>query len=293
MREQLPVVHELADEAIDGFIDDDEFDIVHDLAGAVPSRFTMDVMGLPREHAARWAEYMHLAIGSPPEDQDMEAIVSVGRELDEVTRAIVRERMDDPSGDDMISLMCGATLDGERLGEDLIMENVRLVISGGIDTTTGLITNSMVWLAQHPDERARLRDDPTLLPAATEELLRFFSPVLALARTVATECTFGGQQLAEGDRALLCFGAANMDEDEFPDPDVVKLDRFPNRHLAFGVGAHRCIGSNLARTTFQGTMERVLDRLPDYEVLLDRAVRYTSVSVGNGWFSMPARVHAP
>jgi cytochrome P450 len=236
---------------------------------------------------------MHLVIGSPPEDQDAEAIVRLTAELTESVGAIVDERMRDSSGDDMISLMCRARLDGEPLDRENIMENIRLVISGGIDTTTGLITNSMVWLAQHPDERKRLIAEPELMPSATEEFLRFFTPVLALARTAASPCELGNAELDKGDRLLLCWGAANMDEDEFPDPDEVILDRFPNRHVAFGVGAHRCIGSNVARVVFQVTLQQVFERIPDYEVFVDRAVRYSSVSVGNGWFSMPARVPQP
>jgi cytochrome P450 len=283
-------IRELATEAIDAFIERGECDVVEDLASQVPSKITMDMLGLPRALGPEYAHAQHRVIGCPPdaESQERERRLYV-RVQAEIARH-VEATYADPAGDGLVAFLCRASFeDGTRLGVADVIEQVGLILAGGLDTTTSWITNSMLWLWQHPEERARLAADPKLLEAAGEELLRYFSPVLALARTVTAPCALGGRSLDAGDRALLSWGAANADPAEFPDPETVRLDRFPNRHFAFGVGPHRCIGSNLARVVYRGTMTEVLRRLPDYELVLDEAVKYPSASVSNGWLKMPCR----
>jgi cytochrome P450 len=165
---------------------------------------------------------------------------------------------------------------------------VQLVIFGGVDTTTGLIGSALEWLARHPEERDRLREHPGLIPRATEEFLRYFSPVQALARTATRDCVVGGRQVRAGERLLLSWASANFDEDAFDRPDEVVLDRSPNRHQAFGVGIHRCLGSNYARVEFAVVLEEVLRRLPDYAIDGTAARRYPSIAVVNGWVTLPA-----
>lgn len=282
-------ITELADEAIDSVIDLDEFDIVEDLASQVPSKITMMQLGLPLDLGPKYAHFLHLGIGSPP-DADLSEVMEERNAIFGGIMATVLERKDDPSGDDLISLMWRSTVEGHEITIDDISEQVGLILAGGIDTTSSLITNTMMWLADHPVERDLLAADPTRWDLATEEFLRYFSPVLSLARTTTEVCPVGQRELAAHDRALLCWGAANHDPAEFADPETVVIDRFPNRHVAFGVGAHRCIGSNIARIVFKGAMQQIVARMPDYEVFVDRAVKYPSVSVANGWLHVPARV---
>ncbi len=290
VEKHLPAIHAIANEAIDAFIERGECDVVEDLATQVPSKITMDILGLPRALGPEYAHAQHRVIGCPPDPESQQRERRLyGHVQSEVNRH-VEAIYAYPRDERLVAFLCRASFeDGTRLSVADVIEQVGLILAGGLDTTTSWITNSMLWLWQHPDERARLAADPALLEPAGEELLRYYSPVLALARTVTSECTLGQQKLEPGDRALLAWGAANVDPAEFPQPNDVKLDRFPNRHFAFGVGPHRCIGSNLARVVYRGTMAEVLRRMPDYELLLDGAVKYPSASVSNGWLKMPCR----
>jgi cytochrome P450 len=155
-----------------------------------------------------------------------------------------------------------------------------------VDTTSALLANTIHWLDGHPEARQRLIEDPSAIPVAGEEFLRVFSPVQALARNVAVDAVVGTTELPAGSRVLVSWAAANLDEREFPDADQVVLDRFPNRHQAFGLGQHRCVGSNLARVEFEVALGTLLRRLGDYRVLEGRAARYPTVGTNNGWMSI-------
>ena len=162
----------------------------------------------------------------------------------------------------------------EPLSEEEILKICFLQLIGGVDTSTGLLSHTFAWLSEHPEEKQRLLDDPELLKRATEEFLRWTSPAPALARTVTTETELGGQRLCPGDRLLLSWASANRDGAEFPDPDDVVLDRPANRHFAFGVGIHRCLGAQLGRLMGRVALEELLRRIPDYELPARSAVRH-------------------
>jgi cytochrome P450 len=144
-----------------------------------------------------------------------------------------------------------------------------------MDTTSGLTGNTLVELSRQPELRQRLIDEPDLLDTATEEFLRHSTPTQGLGRTVSRDVEFHGQHLRKGERVLLAWAAANRDPDVFDEPNELKLDRSPNRHLAFGVGQHRCLGSNLARTMFKVMLTEILRRLPDFTVVDDELDRFT------------------
>jgi cytochrome P450 len=166
---------------------------------------------------------------------------------------------------------------------------LNLLIGGGFDTTTALTAHALEWLSQHPDERARLsRDRDTLLNSATEELLRYFTPAPGDARTVSEDMELGGIILREGERLWLSWAMANRDPAVFSDPDEVVLDRKGNRHFSFGLGVHRCIGSNVARTVFKSMLTAVLDRMPDYKCSAEGTVHYDSIGVIQGLRHLPA-----
>ena len=161
-------------------------------------------------------------------------------------------------------------------------------LGGGVDTTSGMLSHTFAYLDEHPEHRARLRDDPDFLRLGTEEFLRWVSPIRMLARTVTKDTELGGQQLRAGDRVNVSFSAANRDEAMFDDPDTVVLDRFPNRHAGFGIGIHRCLGSNLARVVFQIVLRQILTRMPDYRIDRARAESYQTLSIVNGWVTIPS-----
>jgi cytochrome P450 len=163
------------------------------------------------------------------------------------------------------------------------------LILGGLDTTTSLSLLAFYHLSRNPQDRERLIKDASLLPmAATEEFLRFYNPVQGIARTVAQDHELNGTELKAGERVVLLYASANRDDAQFPDADKFILDRTPNRHLGFGAGIHRCIGSNLARMEFQEILGEVLERIPDFEVIETETRHYPTIAFVNGFISMPA-----
>jgi cytochrome P450 len=207
-------------------------------------------------------------------------------------RQLLIDRRLEPCSD-WLSLLATAEIDGSRLDLDLALECARLLMVGGLDTTAALLANTFFYLHENPRDKQRLIDQPDLVPSACEEFLRYFSPVINLARTVTEDCIVGDQSLAAGDRVALSWLSANRDERQFPDAGEVVLDRFPNRHVAFGVGTHRCVGSSLARREFEIAVPQLLRRIPDYVVDVTRARRYEVLAANNGWLTMPVTFDVP
>ena len=141
-----------------------------------------------------------------------------------------------------------------------------VLLGGGVDTTVNAIGVALVEISRRPEVRKQLVDDPSLIPLAVEEFLRMWSPFQGLSRRVMGDVELGGCPMGEGDRVLLMWASANRDASQFDQPDEVVVDRSPNRHLAFGLGPHRCIGAHLARAELRVALEEVLRRLPDFEV---------------------------
>ncbi len=194
-------------------------------------------------------------------------------------------RRRDPQ-DDLLTAVVQLERGGEPLDDATVTSVLWNLVGGGVDTTASLTSLSLLHLAEHPDQRQRLADDPDLMPAATEEFLRYFSVNETLTRTVARSTVLGGVPLEAGDRVLFSWLSANRDERTFPDADDVVLDRAPNPHLAFGVGAHRCIGMHVARSTFRILVREVLDRIPDYQVA-EPVQHYAGNPMLNGLVALP------
>jgi len=209
-------------------------------------------------------------------DQWVDDIVFVRSEDEAVARAaaadvydyfrdLIARRRREP-GADVISALLAADHDGRPLDDEEMLDICYLLFVAGLETTAGTIRAGLWHLGQHPDELARLAADPSLIPAATEEILRALSPVQAMARTLKQDTEIGGVQMHAGERVVLAFGAANRDPEMFECPHEVRLDRSPNPHVAFGVGAHRCLGSNLARREVHVALEAFLARYPRFEL---------------------------
>ena len=150
------------------------------------------------------------------------------------------------------------------------------------------ISNTLLYLSEHPDVRQRLIDDPGLIPLAVEEFLRFEAPVHASSRTVTTDTEVGDQKISAGEKVYILWASANRDPDQFENPDEVILDRRPNRHLTFGVGGHRCLGAMLARMEMQIILEQVLRRIPDFYIDPDSVRHPITVTIISGRTSLPA-----
>jgi len=265
-----------------------QIDLVLDLANPVPAMVTLGLVGLPVAEWERYAAPLHwLVYAEPGSAEKLAARAAVG-ELRDAIRALVTARRTDPQ-DDLASAVVGAEVEGAPMTDDDAVNVLFSVVSGGVDTTTALLANTLVWLHRNPDVRHRLVDEPGVRATAREEFLRAFSPAPATARTTTQPVRLGGVALAAAERVLLSWTAANRDPAVFAEPDQVDVERDAHRHVAFGAGPHRCIGAPLARAEFDAALDVVLDRVPDYVIDEDAAQRYERVGAVNGWATIPAR----
>lgn len=282
-----PVIERFVHGAIDDFIEKGRCDFVHDLAEPVPAMSTLYKLGLPVEKWKEIAEPMHQVVFLRQENPTRAGAVGKLGAVADLLYETIRSRRESPR-DDMISYLVACEVDGRPVTDDEVKEMAYLTIQGGFDTTGSAIANALIHLDEDRDARARLISDPSLMTAAIEEFLRFEAPQMALARTAMEDVVIGGQQIKAGDKLLLVWASGNRDAEAFDNPDQLQLDRFPNRHMTFGLGAHRCLGSNLARRQIEVTLNAVLRRMPDYRVDLDAATRPETVGIVYGMFDLPA-----
>jgi len=272
---------------IDFVIEKGHFDIVDDLTNPLPALVTMEIFGFPLHEWRAFADPFHKIIYTPKNDPSFAEAV---RGLDYFRQRVDEEieiRLRQPA-DDLLGYLAAGCINGEPLTRARIHDISFNILAGGVDTTTALTSNVLLHLSRRPDHRQRLMDEPELLPLAREEFVRYFSPIHGLARNAKQDVTVDGWEFMKGDRVLLAYASGNRDADVFEDPEEIKLDRSPNRHVGFGAGMHRCLGSFLARMMFEAMLTEVLARMPDYKVIEDRILPYHSVAGVNGWIHMPA-----
>ncbi len=267
-----------------------EMDLVADLTSPVPAMVTLELLGLPVDDWPRCATTFHdLAAyppGSPPWARAVENAGGITAEL-RTTLSERRARPDRPRRGAVDALL-DARVDGVAVPDERLVDMLRLILAGGIDTTTGAATGALVHLGQHPAAVEQLTANPTLLGPASEEFVRWVSPTPLLARTATCPSDLDDQRIDTHERIMANLYAANHDPGTFPDPEQVVLDRRPNRHLAFGAGIHRCVGAHLARAELEVIIARVLARLPDLRVVADDVARYPTAGVQNGYLSARA-----
>jgi cytochrome P450 len=257
-----PVTRQMCNELIDGFIGRGRCDAALDYASHVPTRVISRMLGVNEQNGDRFRNWIHELAGDGVEDGTVFARVI--REIDAFFRAEIAARRSNPQSD-LIGFLMGQTIDGEPLLEQHLLGTLRLLLLAGIDTTWSSISHTLLHLARTPEHRLRLAAEPALMPSAIEEFLRVFAPV-SVARLVVKEQEVGGCRFAAGKMVLLPYPAANRDPEKFERPDEVVLDRQENRHSTFGLGIHRCIGSNLARMELRVAVEEWLRRIPDFEI---------------------------
>jgi cytochrome P450 len=287
VRQWEPTFDAITAACLDQVIESGSIDFVKGLGSPVPAMFTMELLGLPLIQWKRFAQPFHDIVASMGDPAWFAEVSGSLLELVSELVSVVNQKRSVPE-DDLISALATATPDGALIPEDGVVEMTFLLIAGGVDTTGSLIASALNWLGQHPDERARLAAEPELIGPATEEFLRYFTPTQGNARTVTTETTVAGVHLNAMDRLWISWAAANHDPSVFPEPDKIILDRFPNRHSAFGLGIHRCLGSHFARSLFASMLRAVLDRIPDYVIDVGGTRPYQSIGQVNGWEAMPA-----
>jgi cytochrome P450 len=256
-----PVTRQIVNASIDTFVSRGECDAAQDFARTIPTSVICRLFGLGSEMDERCDDWVHRMVDL---SGDEEAAMAAGFELIAFFGNLVQERKS-TRGDDLISYLLEAEVEGRRLDDgEIVLSSVGLLLAG-IDTTWSVLSGSLMHLALHPDQQQTLRDRPDLLTTAREEFLRFYAPV-TVARQVVEDTEFRGCPFKAGDMVLMPFPSANHDQQQFDDPDDVVLDRSPNRHLAFGVGIHRCVGSNLARMELSMALEEFLRRIPAFRL---------------------------
>ncbi len=273
---------------VDKVIEKGELDFVDDITNPLPALVTMELFGFPLEEWPAIADPFHKMVYTPFDDPSFPETI---RGLDYFRQRVDEEiaiRRKEPR-DDFLTVLATGTIDGEPLSYTRIKDLSFNILAGGVDTTTALTSSTLVYLGRNPQHRQQLIDNPDLLPFATEEFLRYFSPIPALSRTALSDTEVNGWQIRKGERVLMAFAAGNRDPDGFEDPEMVKLDRFPNKHIGFGAGMHRCLGSFLARMMFQAMISEVLKRMPDYTLIEEGLRPYPSIGGVNGWINIPAR----
>jgi cytochrome P450 len=289
-----PMISNYATSIMDRFIASGKADLVGEFTGPVPAIVTMEMMGLPLDNWPLWAKAMHAMLALAPGVPGFEeAFAELMRLSDNLLIGIGKRRAEladesEPSTQDMLSNFVTARIDGKPIPDEEVLAHLINVIVGGVDTTTSLTAHALLYLHRNHAAREMLRADPSKIPAACEEFLRYYSPAPAQARTLTADCTIGESAMKEGDRVLICWAASNRDPAAFPDPDEVKLDRSPNHHAAFGLGPHRCPGSHLARVEFEILLAEVLRRIPDYVIDESELQMYRDRGVANGVLSLPA-----
>ena len=258
-----PETRELCAELVEGFIKNGRADGAADYAQQIPPRVIASMLGIPKEEAPMFTEWVRgfLELGLTNPELREQSAMNIFQYMNER----IQERKANPREGDLVSYLLAQKVDGEPVPEGHVLGTCFLLMVAGIDTTWSSIGSALWHLAQHPEDRKRLINEPEIMPLAIEELLRAYSPV-TMARCVAEDTEYAGCPMHEGDKVLMNFPAANRDPRMFEDPDKVIIDRPKNPHIAFGVGIHRCAGSNLARMEMKVSIEEWLKRIPDFRL---------------------------
>ncbi|HMK98684.1 MAG TPA: cytochrome P450 [Acidimicrobiales bacterium] len=253
------------DAIIDRVAADGHCDLVADIATPLPLVMIADMLGFPEEDWGRllhWSDTMLMSQGSPTAGA-LERATEAFVEWDEFVRRHIEDRRRRGTSDDLLGALVNGAADGERLDVDSLVHEALLILIGGDETTRHVISGGMEALLRHPEQLEALRSDRSLLGSAVEEMLRWVSPIKNMNRTASAEVELHGRTIRAGDCVLLLYPSANRDERVFADPDSFDIRRSPNEHLAFGFGAHLCLGQRLARAELVAMVDRLLERLPD------------------------------
>jgi cytochrome P450 len=301
-------IHRLCAEFLDPFVGSDGFDYVDDFAARLPPTVILALMGFPEGHADEWRKAQDAMFhmeqgeqgfagsqgGSGNPEARLAEVESSGGNLLQMVPELAAERRREPK-DDLISVLANSDLEQEdgstrKLRDDEIVGFSMLLSSAGTETVARHLSWAALLLARHPDQRQILVDDPSAIPNALEETLRYEAPSPVNARWVNRDVDFQGQTVPAGSKLLMLNGSGNRDERHFPDPDVYDVRRRIDRHLSFGYGAHFCVGAALARLESRIAMEETLGRFPTWEID-DAELEWVHTSTVRGFAKVP--IHLP
>jgi cytochrome P450 len=283
MKDLEPQVRAITDGLIDNFIESGRGDLA-DVAWQQPGIvFFRHLLGMPVEDVPLYIEAADLGINGESEEVRIGAMTNLYHRV----RDEIDKRRGEPPRDDLIDVLLAAEIDGEKLSFDDAVANALLLVQAGLETTSSAMSFAFFYLGTHASERDRLVREAELMPTAIEEFIRFAGSVHGLHRSVAEEVELSGQKFCPGETVVVNYAAANRDAREFDEPDKCILDRQTNRHLGFGAGVHRCLGSNLARLEFRVGVEQTLNRIPDYSIPPGAKVDFHGNSVTRGYRALP------
>ena len=259
-----PRVQAISDGLLDAVQDRGEMDLIDDYAFPLPITVIAELLGVPAEDRNNFREWSDAAVSGNASQEYMEEILIPHMQaFTDYLRALFEEKRANP-GDDLVSALVRAEEAGDRLSEDELLGMVFLLLVAGHETTVNLIGNGVLALLQHPDQLRKLKEDPSLIKPAIEELLRYDGPVETSTERFAREdVEIGGQVIPRGEMVLVVLAAADHDPQRFSDPDELDITRTDNRHLAFGKGIHHCLGAPLARMEGQIAISTLLRRMPN------------------------------
>ena len=271
---------------LDEVIESGACDLVDDYATPVPAVMTLEMMGMPSSNWRYYADFFHATSSFTGDDPRLHAALANWGAMWEELADYTRYRRDNPSSD-LTSAIVTSVLDGSVPSDDQVVRILWNLVAGGIDTTTSLVSWGLHHLGTHIADRQRLIDDRALIAGAVEEFLRFYSPSESLTRTATRDVELRGRHIKRGDVVFISWVSANRDPGAFERADEVVIDREVNKHLAFGLGGHRCVGSSIARLQSELMIADVLDRLPDYEIDLSGFKPYPGNLLMTGIVNMP------
>ncbi|WP_426571942.1 cytochrome P450 [Aquihabitans sp. McL0605] len=289
VRDREDEVRQACTDILDAVCERGECDFVTDIAAWLPLIMIGNDLGVAPEDRAQlleWSDAMLSALTGHPESLEPATLAFMG--YTEYASAVIAQRMETPT-DDLMSVLCHAEVDGDRLDHQAIIDESLLILIGGDETTRHVISGGAYQLLANREQWERLQADRGLLTTGLEEMLRWVSPIKNMNRTVTTDVVLNGQELKAGDNVLLLYPSANRDEDVFADASTFDVGRTPNDHVAFGFGTHFCLGNSLARLELKVMFEELLDRMPDLEVVGGEEPGYRGANFVSGYEHMPVR----
>jgi cytochrome P450 len=264
-------IQEICDELIDEFIERGEAELSYEYFTALPAIVTLEMLGWEVHRWREWIGWVHSFIHDAAHDPEL-AMQNTSLMYASINAEIEKRR--GQAGDDLFSDMMRTPVNGRIMTDDELRNFATLVLLGGMDTTAGVTGNSLLLIDQDPELRQQIVDNLDQMPKIIEEFLRYAGPGGGLYRRVTEDMEFHGEQLHAGDKVLMMYWAANRDPKAFPEPEKIDIFRSNNRHMAFGLGPHRCLGSHHARRMFSALMTNVFTRIPDFQVQWDGVERF-------------------
>ena len=289
VRDRETEIRDACNEIIDRVIDKGECDFVWDIAAPLPLAIIANDLGVDtedRQQLLEWSDAMLSALTGDPVAAGPATEAFIG--YMEYADRVITDRKANPQ-EDLMSLLCHAEVDGHSLDHMSLIHESLLILIGGDETTRHVISGGAFQILKDRDNWVKLSADPSKLPVAIEEMLRWVTPIKNMNRTATHDVEVRGQMIHEGDNVLLLYGSANRDEEVFEDPFRFDIERTPNDHVAFGFGTHFCLGNSLARLELRVMFEQLIERLPNLELVSDTEPSYRAANFVSGYESMLVR----